>query len=141
MHSVVLMVVAVVAGMIVLDRVLERVGRKHRAQMITCVIRPEQLNSLTTALKKAHLMPGMTLTDVRGFGRQKGGPEESSKDPIRFLPKLKIEILVRELDVEPTMNIISENLRTGQIGDGKIIVYKAVSSMRVRTGERGLSAL
>jgi nitrogen regulatory protein P-II 1 len=141
MHHVVLTFAAMIAAAMFLNAGLDHVRRKHRAQMITCVIRPEQLNGLAAALKKARLMPGMTITEVRGFGRQKGGPEVSSNDPIRFLPKLKIEILVRELDVEPTMNIISENLRTGQIGDGKIIVYKAVSSMRVRTGERGLSAL
>jgi nitrogen regulatory protein P-II 1 len=141
MHNVVLTFMAGIAGLGVVYAILAQVGKKHRTRMISCVIRPEQLNVVTSALKKAHLMPGMTLTDVRGFGRQKGGAEPSAKEPIRLLPKLKIEILVRELDVEATIDVIRNCLQTGQIGDGKIIVYKAVSSMRVRTGERGLSAL
>ena len=141
MHAAVLIFTAALAGLGVLYAILAGVQKKYRTRMITCVIRPEQLNGLTSALQKAQLMTGMTLLDVRGFGRQRGGLEPSSNEPIRFLPKLKIEILVRELDLERTIDVISDSLRTGQIGDGKIIVFKAVSTMRVRTGEKGLSAL
>ena len=86
-------------------------------------------------------MPGMTISDVRGFGRQRGGHEPSADGSNRFLPKLKIEIMVKETDLEPTMDVISQSLHTGELGDGKIVVFNAVSTMRVRTGEKGLSAL
>ena len=141
MHNVVLTFTAVIAGLGFLYAALARVRKKYRMRMITCVIRPEQLKDVTTALQNARLMTGMTVMDVRGFGRQKGGTASSTSEPIRFLPKLKIETLVREPDLEQTMDVISNSLRTGQIGDGKIIVFKAVSTMRVRTGEKGLSAL
>lgn len=141
MHIGVLVWAALIAGFGVLDAILSKVRRKYRTRMVTCVIRPEQLNDVTSALQKAQLMPGMTVMEARGFGRQKGGHKLSSDDPIRFLPKLRIEILVRELDMERTTEVISDCLRTGQIGDGKIIVFKAVSTMRIRTGETGLSAL
>ncbi len=141
MHNVVLAIAAAIAGFIVLYALLVRVRRKYRTRMITCVIRPEQLNDVTSALTDAHLMTGMTITDVRGFGRQRGDKEPSANETIRFLPKLKIETLVREIDLEKTVKVMSDTLRTGQIGDGKIVVFKTASTMRVRTGEKGHSAL
>jgi nitrogen regulatory protein P-II 1 len=62
-------------------------------------------------------------------------------EEIKFLPKLKLEILVRDWDVDRAMDVIADTLRTGNIGDGKIVVYEAASAMRVRTGERGVYAL
>jgi nitrogen regulatory protein P-II 1 len=111
--------------------------------MVTCVIRPEQLGEVTTALKRDDLVVGMTVMDVRGFGRQTGSVDElvEKDDTIRFLPKLKLEILVRDWDVLRTMNTIADSLRTGSIGDGKIVVFEAASAMRVRTGEKGVYAL
>ena len=86
---------------------------------------------------------GMTVMDVRGFGRQKGAAETNGHvdEAIKFLPKLKLEILVRDWDMERAMDVIADTLRTGNIGDGKIVVYEAASAMRVRTGEKGVYAL
>jgi len=121
---------------------LTTVKKTYSVKMVTCVIRPEQLNEVATALKGHDLMMGMTVIDVRGFGRQRGetngGKEEEA---VKFLPKLKLEILVRDWDVNRAMDVIADTLRTGNIGDGKIVVYEAASAMRVRTGERGVYAL
>jgi len=120
------------------------VHRSYKIRMVTCVIRPEQLADIASALKRENLIVGMTVMDVRGFGRQKGDADAESTDEeqlIRFLPKLKVEILVKDWDVNRTMNVIADSLRTGNIGDGKIIVYDASSAMRVRTGEKGVYAL
>ena len=119
--------------------------KTYKVRMITCVIRPEQLGDVTSALKRESLVMGMTVMDVRGFGRQKGESNGevsgAEAEMIRFLPKLKMEVLVRAWDVEHAMDIIADSLRTGGIGDGKIIVYEASSAMRVRTGEKGVYAL
>ena len=117
------------------------VHKTYKVKMITCVIRPEQLGEVTNALKNQDLMMGMTVIDVRGFGRQKGESNGSVEETIKFLPKLKLEVLVRDWDMERAMDVIADTLRTGNIGDGKIVVYEATSAMRVRTGERGVYAL
>src|SRR5579864_4546954 len=128
MHKEVLSFTAVVASFGILYAILAKVRKKYSTRMITCVIRPEQLKDVTTALQSASLMTGMTVMDVRGFGRQRGGHEPSADGTIHLLPKLRMEILVRELDLEQTIKVISDSLHTGQIGDGKIIVFKAVST-------------
>src|ERR1019366_2723448 len=121
---------------------LSTVKKTYSVKMITCVIRPEQLNEVAAALKGQELMMGMTVMDVRGFGRQRGETNGSKEeDVLKFLPKLKLEILVRDWDVDRAMDLIADTLRTGNIGDGKIVVYEAASAMRVRTGERGVYAL
>jgi len=122
---------------------LSTVKKTYSVKMIACVIRPEQLNEVAQALKDQELMMGMTVSDVRGFGRQRGETVTNGKpiEEIKFLPKLKLEILVRDWDVDRAMDIIADTLRTGNIGDGKIVVYEAASAMRVRTGERGVYAL
>ena len=117
------------------------VHKTYKVKMITCVIRPEQLGEVTNALKNQDLMMGMTVIDVRGFGRQKGESNGSVEETIKFLPKLKLEVLVRDWDMQRAMDVIADTLRTGNIGDGKIVVYEATSAMRVRTGERGVYAL
>jgi len=119
------------------------VHKTYKVKMITCVIRPEQLNEVAQALKLQELMMGMTVMDVRGFGRQKGSAATNGhvEEEVKFLPKLKLEILVRDWDMERAMDVIADTLRTGNIGDGKIVVYEAASAMRVRTGERGVYAL
>jgi APA family basic amino acid/polyamine antiporter len=119
------------------------VSKSYRVRMLTCIIRPEQLSDVTAALKRENLMMGMTVIDVRGFGRQRGdkGTNGLNEEEVRFLPKLKLEILVRDWDVEHTMDTIADTLRTGNIGDGKIVVFDASSTMRVRTGEKGIRAV
>lgn len=119
--------------------------KSYRVRMVTCVIRPEQLGDVVSALKRENLGMGMTVMDVRGFGRQRGDKNGNGDTPddevIRFLPKVKLEILVRDWDVEKTMEVISGATQTGNIGDGKIVVLEASSALRIRTGERGVYAL
>jgi nitrogen regulatory protein PII len=121
---------------------LTTVKKTYSVKMVTCVIRPEQLNEVAAALKGEDLMMGMTVIDVRGFGRQRGETNGGSKgreeETIKFLPKLKLEILVRDWDVERAMAVIADTLRTGQIGAGKKVDNEAASAMRVRTGEKGV---
>jgi nitrogen regulatory protein P-II 1 len=84
----------------------------------------------------------MTVMDVRGFGRQRGDKDEVvDQETIRFLPKTKLEVIVKDWDVDRTMAVISESARTGNIGDGKIIVLEASAAMRIRTGEKGVYAM
>ena len=114
----------------------------YRLQVVACVIRPEQLDDVTSALRKAHLMMGMTVFNVRGFGRQRGGQEKTSGTAaIRFLPKLKLEVMVRRKDVSRLLKVLVAALHTGEIGDGKVVIFDAVHAMRIRTGERGIDAL
>ena len=123
---------------------LTSVQKTYRVKVVTCVIRPEQLGDVAAALKREELVVGMTVTDVRGFGRQKGETEDDlpvHEETIRFQPKVKIEVLVRDWDVNKTMQVITNAVRTGNIGDGKIIVFDASSAMRIRTGEKGVYAL
>ena len=122
---------------------LKTLQKTYRMRMVTCLIRPEQLGEVITALKLQNLAMGMTVTDVRGFGRQRGdkGKDSVEEETIRFLPKLKLEVLVKDWDVNRAMEVISKAARTGGIGDGKIIVLEVSSVMRIRTGEKGVQAL
>ena len=130
------------AGVSLLYVGITSVKKHYSVRMISVVIRPEQLGEVTAALKNDELVMGMTISDVRGFGRQRGETNGGGEiETIKFLPKLKLEILVRDWDVEHAMEIISGAVRTGEIGDGKIVVYSATSAMRIRTGERGVSAI
>src|SRR6266571_3725700 len=111
-------------------------------KMVSCVIRPEKLDAVTAALDKQQVV-GMTLTDVRGFGRQKGHVEHyrGGKYSIRFISKIKVDIVVQDEDVTKTMNAIEQAARTGKVGDGKIFVMDVPNALRIRTGEKGTSAL
>ena len=110
--------------------------------MVTCIIRPEKLDAVTNALDKQHVV-GMTLTDVRGFGRQKGQVEHyrGGEYTIRFIAKVKVDIVVQDEDVSKVMNTIERAARTGKVGDGKMFVVDVPNAMRIRTGEKGTSAL
>jgi len=111
-------------------------------KMVSCVIRPEKLEAVTTALDKMHVV-GMTLTDVRGFGRQKGHVEHyrGREYTIRFISKVKMDIVVPDEDVSPILAAVEKAARTGKVGDGKIFVLDVPNAMRIRTGEKGTSAL
>ena len=111
-------------------------------KLVSCVIRPEKLDAVTAALDKQHVV-GMTLTDVRGFGRQKGHIEHyrGGEYTIRFISKVKVDVVVQDEDVNKTMNAIEQAARTGKVGDGKIFVIEVPNAMRIRTGEKGTSAL
>ncbi len=111
-------------------------------KMVTSIVRPEKLNLLTTALDKLHIV-GMTVTDVRGFGRQKGQVEHyrGEEYTIRFIPKVRIDIVVPDEDVKKVMEAVRNVAHTDNVGDGKIFVTNVENVMRIRTGEVGTSAL
>jgi len=122
---------------------LTSVQKSYRVRLVTCLIRPEQLGDVVSALRRENLIMGMTVMDVRGFGRQRGEKDDDvvGQETIRFLPKIKLEVIVKDWDVDRTMAVISESARTGNIGDGKIIVLEASAAMRIRTGEKGVYAM
>ena len=111
-------------------------------KLIVGVIRPEKLDAVTNALDKLHIV-GMTVSDVRGFGRQKGQVEHyrGGEYTIRFISKVKVEIVVQDEDVSKVLSAISDATRTGNVGDGKLFVVEVQNAMRIRTGEKGTSAL
>jgi|SRR6185295_13633860 len=109
---------------------------------VWCVIRPESLDAVTQALIDREI-GGMTLTEVRGFGRQKGQTEHYRGESyvVRLLPKIRIDLAVRREDVELVVAAISRAARTGAIGDGKTFVLAIENAVRIRTGERGMQAI
>lgn len=110
--------------------------------MITAVIRPYALEDVKTALK-ASTVSGMTVTEVRGFGRTGGKREvhRGSAYIIDFVPKIKIEVVVPARLVEEVVQAVRSVAASDRIGDGKIFVLPVLDAIRVRTGERGESAL
>jgi nitrogen regulatory protein P-II 1 len=106
------------------------------------IIRPHKLDEVKDALSAVGVQ-GMTVTEVKGFGRQKGKTEmyRGSEYTITFVPKVRVEVLVSDAILEPAMKAASEAARTGKIGDGKIMVTEVVDVMRIRTGETGAAAI
>ena len=111
-------------------------------KMVTCIVRPEKLDSITDTLDKLHIV-GMTVTDVRGFGRQKGQVEHyrGGEYTIRFINKVRLDVVVQDEDVKKVMDAVSKVARTSNVGDGKIFVTPVENALRIRTGEVGTSAL
>ena len=111
-------------------------------KMVTCIVRPEKLEAIADMLDKLHIV-GMTVTDVRGFGRQKGQVEHyrGGEYTIRFISKIRIDLAVQDEDVKKVMDAVSRIARTENVGDGKIFVTPVENAMRIRTGEVGTSAL
>jgi len=109
---------------------------------IEAIIRPFKLEDVKIALVTAGIV-GMTVTEVRGFGRQKGQVERyrGSEFTVEFLQKLKLEIVVEDERVDTVINAIQEAARTGEIGDGKIFITSVDSVLRIRTGDRDSSAI
>jgi nitrogen regulatory protein P-II 1 len=109
---------------------------------IEAVIRHFKLEEVKDALSAIGIQ-GMTVSEVRGFGRQKGHKEQyrGAEYTVDFLPKAKMEIVVSDEQSEQVINTIIETARTGQIGDGKIFVTDLVDVIRIRTGEKGSEAL
>ncbi len=106
------------------------------------IIRPHKLDEVREALTSVGVQ-GMTVTEVKGFGRQRGKTEvyRGSEYSITFLPKVRLEVLVSDAMLEQTMKAASEAARTGRIGDGKIMVTDVFDAMRIRTGEMGEAAI
>lgn len=106
------------------------------------IIRPHKLDEVKEALTAIGIQ-GMTVTEVRGFGRQKGKTEtyRGSEYTVSFLPKVKLEILVADAMLDQVIKAGSEAARTGRIGDGKIMVTEVLEVLRIRTGETGEAAI
>jgi nitrogen regulatory protein P-II 1 len=109
---------------------------------IECIIRPIRFEMVKEALNEIGIR-GITVVDVRGFGRQQGHTEKyrGSTYTVNLLPKLKLEIVVADNRVEEVLAVIVETARTGEIGDGKIFISDVEEIIRIRTGERGEAAL
>ena len=109
---------------------------------IEAVIRHFKLEEVKDALTEIGVQ-GMTVSEVRGFGRQKGHKEQyrGTEYTVDFLPKVKMEVVVSEAERDSVIEVIQRTARTGQIGDGKIFVINLENMIRIRTGESGESAL
>jgi nitrogen regulatory protein P-II 1 len=109
---------------------------------IEAIIRPESLVLVRNALDEMGY-PGMTITEVKGHGKQKGKEQvwRGREYKVEFLPKLKIEIVVIDEDADRIVSAITREARTGNIGDGKIFVYHVEDAVRIRTGEAGYNAI
>ncbi|QIL68992.1 P-II family nitrogen regulator [Diaphorobacter sp. HDW4B] len=105
-------------------------------KMITAVIKPFKLEEVREALADCGVT-GLTVTEVKGFGRQKGHTElyRGAEYVVDFLPKVKVEVVVREEDVDRCVDAIVNAARTGKIGDGKIFVTEVERVIRIRTGD------
>lgn len=106
------------------------------------IIKPHKLDEVVSGLNQINIC-GMTITDVKGFGRQKGFKEvyRGMEYEVNFLPKTKIEIVVDDDMAEKVIEVIIQNARTNEIGDGKIFVYDIQDVIRIRTGEQGIAAI
>ena len=111
-------------------------------KLITAIIKPFKLDAVREALTESGLH-GMTVTEVKGYGRQKGHTEiyRGAEYAVNFLPKLKVEIAVPADQAEAIISAIVEAAKTGQIGDGKIFVSAVEKTVRIRTGETDADAL
>jgi nitrogen regulatory protein P-II 1 len=111
-------------------------------KLVTAIVKPFKLDEVKDALKDVGIQ-GMTVTESRGFGRQRGHTEvyRGAEYQIDFVPKVRIEVLVDEGLVDRVVETITESARTGSIGDGKIWVTPAESVTRIRTGETGSEAI
>ena len=109
---------------------------------IEAVIKPFKLEDVKDALSEAGIT-GMTVSDVKGYGRQQGHSElyRGAEYVVDFLPKIKLDIVVAEEQVEDVVKIIAESARTGKIGDGKIFVSSIEKIVRIRTGEEDEEAI
>src|SRR5437660_7400267 len=111
-------------------------------KLITAIVKPFKLDDVKDALTQIGL-PGITVTEVRGFGRQRGHTEvyRGAEYTVEFVPKVRIEVLTEDGEAQRVADAIVEAARTGQIGDGKVWISPVETLIRVRTGEIGADAL
>lgn len=111
-------------------------------KLVTAIIKPFKLEEVRQALTSAGI-EGMTVTEVKGYGRQKGHTEiyRGAEYAVSFLPKIKIEVIVNADQMDTAVEAISSAAKTGQIGDGKLFVSPIEHSLRIRTGETDAEAL
>ncbi len=111
-------------------------------KLVTAIIKPHQLDEVKEALE-AYGITGMTLSEASGYGRQRGHSEvyRGAEYTVDFVPKIRLEILVEDLDSSSVVDVILKSAQTGRIGDGKVWVVPVEDVARVRTGERGSDAI
>lgn len=111
-------------------------------KLVTAIIKPFTLDDVKAALEQIGVL-GMTVSEVQGYGRQKGHTEvyRGAEYSVDFVPKVRVEVLVDDSAAEKTVETIVDTARTGKIGDGKVWVTPVDTVVRVRTGERGTDAL
>jgi len=111
-------------------------------KMVEAIVKPFKLDEVKEALTKAGIQ-GMTVEEVKGFGRQKGHTElyRGAEYSVDFLPKVKIQILVSDDNAAKVVEVITDSAKTGKIGDGKIFVTTVDEVIRIRTGEKGPDAI
>ena len=109
---------------------------------LECVIRPNKLEEVKVALQELGVL-GMTVSDVRGVGRQKGHTEHyrGSEYTVDFLPKVKVDVIIPDELLQQAIEVISRSAKTGKFGDGKIFVFPVEEVIRIRTGEVGAHAI
>jgi len=109
---------------------------------IEALIRPERLEAVMEELRKLGY-PGMTVTEVRGHGKQKGVTQRwrGAEYRVEFLPKMKLEAVVLDEDTGKVVSAVVRAARTGSIGDGKVFIYDVEDAVRIRTGESGFNAI
>jgi len=110
--------------------------------LVTAIMKPHRLEEVTTALKDLDV-GGVTISEVQGFGRQRGHTEvyRGSEYKVDYVPKVRVEVVCDSADAEKIADVIAESARTGKIGDGKIWITEISRVMRIRTGEAGADAL
>jgi nitrogen regulatory protein P-II 1 len=111
-------------------------------KLITAIVKPFTLDDVKTSLEEAGVL-GMTVSEIQGYGRQKGHTEvyRGAEYSVDFVPKVRIEVVVDDSIVDKVVDAIVRTARTGKIGDGKVWVSPVETIVRVRTGERGTDAL
>ncbi|GAA4108718.1 P-II family nitrogen regulator [Knoellia locipacati] len=111
-------------------------------KLITAIIKPHQLDAVKEALE-AYGISGMTVSEASGYGRQRGHSEvyRGAEYTVDFVPKLRLEVLVDDMDASSVADVILKSAQTGRIGDGKIWTQPVEDVIRVRTGERGSEAI
>lgn len=109
---------------------------------VEAIIKPFKLDEVKEALKNIGVQ-GMTVTDVKGYGRQKGHKEiyRGAEYNVDFIPKVKVDVVVESEIVEKVVEVICKAANTGKIGDGKIFIYPVEDVVRIRTGEKGKDAI
>ncbi|HET8983312.1 MAG TPA: P-II family nitrogen regulator [Pedococcus sp.] len=111
-------------------------------KLVTAIIKPHQLDQVKEALE-AYGISGMTVSEASGYGRQRGHSEvyRGAEYTVDFVPKVRVEVLVDDIDASSVVDVILKTAQTGRIGDGKIWTVPVEEVVRVRTGERGIEAL
>lgn len=111
-------------------------------KMIVAMIKPHKLDEVKAALSEVGIQ-GMSISEIKGFGRTGGKTEvfRGSAYQVDFVPKIKIEVVVTEKQVHPVLDALERSAKTGKIGDGKVFVLQVDEALRIRTGERGESAI